>query len=263
MRNICLITGAAGLLGKMHAEAILEMGKNLCITDIDLKKLKVLCTYLKKRFPKKEIIYARLDVTNEKQIKKLYTKLSKNYFVSVLINNAAIDYKIKKGKKSSLKNNFYEFNLKRWNREIQVGLTGYFLMIKIFGKKMVLNRYGRIINVASDLSVIAPDHRIYNNKNLKFFKPITYSVIKHAILGLSKYYSSLEAEKNILCNSVSFGGIKNNQPKEFIKKINKIIPMKRMANINEYKGVIKFLAGDESSYLTGQNIVIDGGRSII
>ena len=84
-------------------------------------------------------------------------------------------------------------------------------MIKIFGKKMVLNKYGRIINVASDLSVIAPDHRIYNNQNLKFFKPITYSVIKHAILGLTKYYSSLEADKNVLCNSVSFGGVKNNQ----------------------------------------------------
>ena len=117
-------------------------------------------------------------------------------------------------------------------------------MIKIFGRKMVLNRYGRIINIASDLSVIAPDHRIYNNKNLKIFKPITYSVIKHAILGLSKYYGSLEAEKNVLCNSVSFGGVKNNQPKEFINKINKVIPMKRMANINEYKGVIKFLAGE-------------------
>ena len=100
MKNICLITGAAGLLGKMHAEAILEMGKDLCITDVNLKKLKGLYSNLKKRYPKKEILYKKLDVTNEKQIKKIYTTLNRRYFVSILINNAAIDFKIKKKTKT-------------------------------------------------------------------------------------------------------------------------------------------------------------------
>ena len=81
--------------------------------------------------------------------------------------------------------------------------------------------------------------------------------------NLRKYFSSLGADKNVLCNCVSFGGVKNNQPKKFLNKINKLIPMKRLANLNEYKGIIKFLSDDESTYLTGQNIIIDGGRTII
>ena len=246
----------------MHSEAILETKKNLCITDKDHKRLIKLYKYLKRKIPKSDILCDRLDVTKENQIKKLQKKLKKKYFVSVLINNAAIDFKIKSSSKS-YSNSFYNFDLKRWNSEINVGLTGYFLMIKIFGSEMVKKKYGRIINIASDLSVIAPDHRIYNSKKIKVFKPITYSVIKHGILGLNKYFSSLVAEKNVLCNSISFGGVKNNQPKKFLNKIKKLIPMNRLANLEEYKGVIKFLSGDDSTYLTGQNIVIDGGRTII
>ena len=263
MKKITLITGAAGLLGKMHAEAVLETKKNLCITDINYKELLKLYKNLKIKYPRSEIIYEKLDVSSENDIKSLYKKLKKKkYFVSVLINNAAIDFKIKPNLKES-NNSFYDFELIRWNREFNVGLTGYFLMIKIFGKEMEQKKYGRIINIASDLSVIAPDHRLYNSKRLRVFKPVTYSVIKHAIIGLSKYYSSLVAKNNVLCNSISFGGVKNNQPSGFVKKINKLIPMNRMASLNEYKGIIKFLSGDESTYLTGQNIIIDGGRTII
>lgn len=262
MKNICLITGAAGLLGKMHAEAILETGKNICITDINLKSLVKLYKLLKKKFPKNEIIYKKLDVTNELQIKKFFNSIKNKYFVNILINNAAIDFKIKKDLKLK-SNSIYDFNLKRWKNEIDVGLTGYLLMIKVFGREMEKRKYGRIINIASDLSVIAPDHRIYNNKKIKIYKPITYSVIKHGVLGLTKYFSTIVADKNVLCNSISFGGVKNNQPKKFLNKIKKLIPMNRLADLHEYKGAIKFLSGDEATYLTGQNIIIDGGRTII
>lgn len=260
--RLSLITGAAGLLGKMHSEAILEMNKVLCITDKDIKSLIKLYNYLKKKFPNNKIIYKKLDVTKENEIIKLYSNLKKKYFVDVLINNAAIDFKIKQ-KNLKIDNSFYNFNLYRWNNEIKVGLTGYFLMIKIFARDMKKYKYGRIINIASDLSVIAPDHRIYYEKGKKNYKPVSYSVIKHGIIGLTKYFGSLEANKNVLCNSVSFGGVKNNQPKKFLNKINKLIPMNRLAELNEYKGIIKFLSGNNSTYLTGQNIIIDGGRSII
>ena len=262
MIKVSLITGAAGLLGKMHCEAILEMKKNLCITDKNSKGLFKLYKYLKKKFPNREIIYRKLDVTKESQILNLHKNLKKKYFVDVLINNAAIDFKVKlKGPK--INNSIYNFDLKKWDEELAVGLTGYFLMIKIFGRDMEKNRYGRIINIASDLSIIAPDHRIYNDKKIKVFKPITYSVIKHGVIGLTKYFSALVAEKNILCNSVSFGGVKNNQPKKFLNKIKKLIPMNRLAELREYKGIIKLLSGDQSTYLTGQNIIVDGGRTII
>ena len=167
MKNICLITGAAGLLGKMHAEAILETGKNICITDINKTNLIKLYKILKKKFPKNEIIYKKLDVTNESQIKNFFKSIRHKYFVSILINNAAIDFKIKKNLK--LKNNLiFDFNLKQWKSEIDVGLTGYLLMIKVFGREMEKKKYGRIINIASDLSVIAPDLGFIIIRKLKF-----------------------------------------------------------------------------------------------
>ena len=118
-----------------------------------------------------------------------------------------------------------------------------------------------ILNISSDLSIIAPDQRIYSH--LKFEKPITYSVIKHGIVGLTKYLAAYWGKNNVRVNCISPGGIENKQNKTFIKKIKKLIPLGRMARSNEYIGVIKFLCSNQSSYMTGQNIIIDGGRSII
>ena len=120
---------------------------------------------------------------------------------------------------------------------------------------------GVILNIASDLSVIAPDQRLYDHMNM--IKPISYSAVKHGIIGLTKYLSSYFANKNIRVNALSPGGILNNQDKNFQKKIKKAIPMGRMAKKGEYIKSIKFLCSEDSSYLTGQNIIIDGGRSII
>ena len=126
---------------------------------------------------------------------------------------------------------------------------------------MVKKRSGIILNISSDLSVIAPDQRLYDHLNTE--KPVSYSVIKHGLIGLTKYLAGYLANKNIRVNALSPGGIKNNQDKIFIKKIKSLIPLNRMAKINEYKEVIKFLCSDSSSYMTGQNIIVDGGRSII
>ena len=179
-----------------------------------------------------------------------------------MINNAAIDSKV--SKKNKKKNNKFEnFDLNIWNKEIKVGLTGAMLCSKIVGSDMVKNKIkGNIVNIASDLSVISPNQNIYKYKNNKFTKPVTYSVIKHGIVGLTKYLSTYWAQSNIKVNSLSPGSVLNNQPKEFQKRIKKLIPMNRLANNNEYIGAIKFLCSDDSSYMTGQNLVIDGGRSV-
>ena len=116
-----------------------------------------------------------------------------------------------------------------------------------------------IINISSDLGIIAPDQRIYNNKN--FVKPVTYSVVKHGIIGLTKYTASYWGKKNIRCNAIAPGGIFNNQDKSFLRKISKLIPMGRMAKKNEYNGLILFLCSDHSSYITGSVMVADGGRT--
>ena len=126
---------------------------------------------------------------------------------------------------------------------------------------MAKNKQGIILNISSDLSVIAPDQRLYSH--LGITKPISYSVIKHSLTGLTKYLASYWAKYNVRVNSFSPGGIYNNQEKIFVRKIKKLIPMGRMAKKEEYKETIKFLCSEASSYITGQNIVSDGGRSII
>ena len=120
---------------------------------------------------------------------------------------------------------------------------------------------GNIINISSDLGIIAPDQRLYNHTT--FRKPVSYSVVKHGIIGLTKYTASYWAKKNIRCNAIAPGGMSNNQNKNFIKKINKIIPIGRMAKKNEFNDLILFLSSDSSSYMTGSIVVADGGRTII
>ena len=128
------------------------------------------------------------------------------------------------------------------------------------------NKKGVILNIASDLSVIAPNQGLYRNLNLPEFeqdvKPITYSVIKTGLIGLTRYLSTYWCKEGIRCNALSPGGVFNNQPEEFVEKISKLIPLGRMAKSDEYRSAIQFLCSDASEYLNGQNIVIDGGRSV-
>ena len=155
-------------------------------------------------------------------------------------------------------NKFEDLSLDRWNKSIQVNLTGAFLCSQIFIKKMLNNNTkGVIINIASDLGVIAPDQRIYEDD----VKPVDYCVAKHGIIGLTKYLATYYADKGIRVNSISPAGVFTNQPKKFVKKLTNLIPMGRMANKNEYKGAIIYCCSDESSYMTGHNLVIDGGRT--
>jgi NAD(P)-dependent dehydrogenase (short-subunit alcohol dehydrogenase family) len=257
-----LITGAAGLLGEQHARAILEVNGRVILVDINLASLKKLRERLLKDFSSDKIIIYKMDVTSEISIKKVIKILQKKKIsVDILINNAALN---PKPNLNSKKNNLENFLKDDWNNEINVGLTGYFLCIKYFGFQMAKQNKGVILNISSDLSVIAPDQRIYKNKNNKnnFIKPVTYSVIKTGITGLTRYVATYWAEKNIRCNTLSPGGVFDNQNKIFLNKLKNLIPLKRLAKKNEYKSTIQFLCSNASSYMTGQNIVIDGGRSI-
>ena len=218
--------------------------------DINKKKGAKLEKKLKKKFNNK-IFYFNCDITKKKEILKLRQKLKKlNINLNVIINNASINPQPKN-----------KTNKNDWSKSIEVGLTGAKNIIETFYREMIKKKSGNIINIGSDLSIIAPDQRIYENE--KFFKPVSYSVVKHGIVGITKYYSSLLAQHNIRCNCLSPGGVFNNQPMKFVNKITKLIPLKRMANKNEYIGAIQFLASDASKYMTGHNLIVDGGRSII
>lgn len=250
--KIIIITGGAGLLGSRLAEIIISNNGTPIILDNDNKKI----IKLKKNVNKKNLIEChKVDITNKKQIKKTIDKIYKKYKkIDCLINNAGYNPKL------GLKNNKFEnLTINQWEKEIKIGLTGSLVVTQETVKKMIKQRNGNIINISSDLGVIAPNQTLYSKNNKK---PISYSVVKHGIIGFSKYLATYLAEYNIRSNSLCPGGISNNQPKEFISKIKKLIPLKRMAKINDYDGIILYLCSDYSSYMTGSTIVCDGGRSV-
>jgi NAD(P)-dependent dehydrogenase (short-subunit alcohol dehydrogenase family) len=246
-KNI-IITGGNGFLGGQIRDALLNEKANVYVIDIKKPKKKTSA----KNFAS--------DITNENELKKIliFFKLKK-IKIDVLINNAAIDYPPLNSKKNNLSLETFPESL--WNKDISVSLTGSYLCTKVFGSYMSKFKKGSIINVSSDLGIIAPDQRIY--KNSGFVKPVTYSVVKHGIIGLTKYTASYWGKKNIRCNAIAPGGIYNNQNSSFVKKINQLIPLGRMAKKNEYNGLILFLCSDLSSYMTGSVVVADGGRTII
>ena len=258
--QFALITGASGLLGYEHAKALLEINANVIITDIKMKTLEKNLKKLKKSYPLKKIIKQRLDVTKESSVLRCKKYLDKKgIFVSILVNNAAFNPSNEKLKSKLFEN----YNLKSWRKEIDVGLTGAFICSKVFGNGMAKKNKGVILNISSDLSVISPDHRLYNKgSKINNAKPVTYSVAKTGLIGLTRYLATYWSNKNIRCNAISPGGVFNDHNKNFVNKIKKLIPMGRMAKKDEYRSAVQFLCSDASSYLTGQNLVIDGGRSI-
>lgn len=253
-KNI-VITGGLGFLGSQFTQAFITNSSNVIVLDIKPKKNIDKNLKLSKFFN-----YYRCDITNEKTIKKVLNQIKKKFKnIDVLINNAFDDYV----PKNSSKNNFSleSFSSQKWDNDLNVGLKGVFLCTKYIGGQMKKNpRGGRIINISSDLGLISPDQRIY--KNLNFFKPVTYSVIKHGVIGFTKYVATYWAKNKITCNAVAPGGMFNNQNKSFLKSIKKLIPLNRLGKKNEYNSVILYLASDQSSYITGSTIVLDGGRTI-
>jgi NAD(P)-dependent dehydrogenase (short-subunit alcohol dehydrogenase family) len=263
-----LITGASGLLGKQHAIALLEMGANVVLTDVNVAGLDKIKADLKSGYPEQKIVALFVDVTSSESIEKAQSSLQTDgIHVSILINNAAIDPKMKQGEvgeSSRLEN----YNIDSWNFELSVGLTGAFLCSKIFGSAMAESQdVGVILNIASDLSVISPDQRLYRNEalpeNLQPVKPVTYSVIKAGLVGLTKYLATYWAANGVRCNALSPGGVENGQGDDFVARLCGLIPMGRMAEVDEYHSAVQFLCSDASSYMNGQNLVVDGGRSVL
>lgn len=263
-----LITGAAGLLGKQHAIALLEMGASVVLTDVNLAGLDKTKAALISGYPEQKIVALVMDVTSSESIKKVQGSLQADgIHISILINNAAIDPKMKQdevGESSRLEN----YDIDSWNFELSVGLTGAFLCAKIFGSAMAESQNkGVILNIASDLSVISPDQRLYQKEGLpkdkQPVKPVTYSVIKSGLVGLTKYLSTYWASDSVRCNALSPGGVENGQGDDFVARLCNLIPLGRMAEIDEYHSAVQFLCSDASSYMNGQNIVMDGGRSTL
>jgi NAD(P)-dependent dehydrogenase (short-subunit alcohol dehydrogenase family) len=262
--RVAIITGGTGLLGQQHAEAIASAGGIPVMVDIHPESIDSQTATFRARFGQRACA-VKTDITNLESIRALLTEVLDRFGrVDILINNAANNPKMEKTAQvefSRLEN----FPLKQWEGDLSVGLTGAFLCSQVIGSEMAKRKRGVIVNVASDLAVIAPDQRLYRQPGLpedqQPVKPVTYSVVKAGLVGLTRYLATYWADEGIRVNAISPGGIYNNQPDEFVQRLSNLIPLGRMAKADEYQAAILFLCSDASSYMTGTNLVIDGGRS--
>ncbi len=248
----------------MHAEAIAEAGGIPVLLDLRSAQATEVAGRLKARY-RLDPLVVEGDVTKRDSLDDACRQiLARHGKIDVLVNNAAIDSKVRaEGTVEGTR--FEQFPLGRWEQEIAVGLTGAVLCAQVFGAEMVRRKSGVVVNISSDLGLIAPDQRIYKKPGLREdaqpVKPVTYSVIKHGLIGLTRYLATYWADKGIRVNALAPGGVQTDQPEEFVKKLSSLIPLGRMARRDEYKGALVFLASDASSYMTGTTLVVDGGRS--
>ncbi len=263
-----LITGAAGLLGREHASALLESGATIVLTDVSISALTEVRDDLSRDANVSRILTLVMDVSRPESIQAATRKLALTCDrIDILVNNAAIDPKVKGDQGIQETSRLENFSIEEWELQIAVGLTGAFLCSKIFGSAMASDgKGGVILNIASDLSVFSPDQRIYRKDgvadHLQPVKPVTYSVIKAGLVGLTRYLSTYWANYGVRCNALSPGGVFNGQGDEFVQRLTSLIPLGRMAHRDEYRAAVQFLCSDASAYMNGQNIIIDGGRSV-
>lgn len=262
--RVAVITGGCGLLGQRHARAIASSGGMAVLADLAVAHPEKVALKLTGETGGKFAGKA-VDITDRAQVQAMLENLLSQYgHVDILINNAANNPK-KEAASSSDFSRFENFPISQLDADLRVGLTGAIVMSQVIGTEMARCKSGVILNIASDLGVIAPDQRLYRQEGLaedqQPVKPVSYSIVKTALIGLTRYLATYWADAGVRVNSISPGGVYNGQPDDFVKKLAHLIPMGRMAKVDEYEGAIVFLCSDASSYMTGTNLIIDGGRS--
>ena len=265
--RVAIVTGGAGLLGYHHGAILAAAGAHVVLLDLAAANPAMRAEQLQLAHGP-ECLGLAVNITSEASIEEARDKIVAQFGrVDILINNAANNPKVEDAKPGEQWSRLENFPVQVWNDDIAVGLTGAFLCSRVFGAEMVKRNAGVILNVASDLGVIAPDQRLYRKGGLpeeqQPVKPVTYSVVKTGLIGLTRYLSTYWTANSIRVNAISPGGVFNGQPTEFTDKLHALIPMARMANKDEYQGAVLFLCSDASSYMTGQNLIVDGGRTVL
>ena len=262
--RVAIITGGAGLLGEQHATAIAAAGGIPVLLDVDGEAAERKARTLADTFGVAASALA-VDITQPSAVRAALNEvLSRYQRVDILLNNAANNPKQENTAETEW-SRLETFPIRQWEADLAVGLTGAFLCSQVFGAEMARRGRGVIVNVASDLAVIAPDQRLYRRDGVpesqQPVKPVTYSVVKTALVGLTRYLATYWADRGVRVNAISPGGVRNAQPDDFVARLSNLVPLRRMAEPNEYQGAIVFLCSDASSYMTGANLVVDGGRS--
>jgi NAD(P)-dependent dehydrogenase (short-subunit alcohol dehydrogenase family) len=254
--KVAVITGAAGLLGQVFVKSLLTAGAEVIAVDIKLDNLKIEGKFLSK------LHLHIVDITDEKLVDRFINDITEKIDkIDILINSAAIDPKFDKESNKDSFTTFSQYPLEQWNQSIDVNLTGTFIITRAVCRVMEKTGKGSIINLGSNYGLVGPDQRIYKKKGeeLQSYKPVIYSVCKAAVDGFTKYLASYYSDTKIRVNTLTPAGIYNNQDDEFVENYANRTILRRMSDRKEYAGAILFLASDASSYMTGANLVIDGG----
>ncbi len=258
--KVVLVTGGAGLLGQVFCQAFADSGADVAVVDIDDQAAKSVATNIATKSGQK-VCGIGCDITSPESVSKMVkTVVSELGRIDVLINNAA-------SKGSSLDEffkPFEDYSLQTWREVMSVNIDGLFLVAQAVGKQMKLQGGGSIIQTSSIYGVVAPDQRIYEGSEYNgrpINTPAVYSASKAAVLGLTSYLSTYWANSGIRVNSLTPGGISTGQNKTFDEKYSNRVPLRRMGQASELVGALIYLASDASSYVTGQNIIVDGGLS--
>ena len=263
--KIVVITGAAGLLGRRHAEAVACYGGTPILLDLSQQIVDSFANELNEIYKVNAVGFS-IDITNEKAIKNNVKQVIEKFGkIDGLVNNAANNPKVEDDKGVNF-SRLENFSLSVWNDDIAVGLTGSFLCAKHYGFEISKNpNGGSIVNISSDLGLMAPDQRLYVQPGLpeaqQPVKPVSYSVVKSGLIGLTRYLATYWSDKNVRCNAMCPGGVENGQPVGFLDDVSSRIPMNRLAHVDEYQGTLIWMLSEASSYLNGAIVPVDGGRT--
>jgi NAD(P)-dependent dehydrogenase (short-subunit alcohol dehydrogenase family) len=255
-----IVTGAAGLLGRQHCRALAEAGARVVATDIDHSA----CVLIAEELGDSALGIAA-DVTDPRSVRELIEKVMDHTGrVDVLVNNAAVNDMFENPATALDLSRFENYPLKIWQRSLEVNVTGVFLCSQIIGTEMARAGRGSIINIGSTYGVVAPDQSLYRDPEgqQRFYKSPVYPTTKGAVLAFTRFLAAYWGEAGVRVNALSPGGVENRQDDFFIRKYANRTPLNRMASPTDFMGALVFLASDASAYVTGANLLVDGGFTL-
>jgi NAD(P)-dependent dehydrogenase (short-subunit alcohol dehydrogenase family) len=259
--RVAIVTGALGLIGRNHCQALAEAGANVVVADLNEAAAQSFASELGDSH-----FGIGLDVTDEATVKQVRDRILERYDrIDVLVNNAALNEAVENPAMALELTAFENFPVAQFRASLDVNVTGVFLCSQVFGSVMAQQGKGSIINVASTYGLVGPDQSIYRNEagEQTFYKTAAYPATKGAVVNFTRFLAAYWGQKGVRVNTLSPGGVENGQNEFFISNYSAKTVLGRMAQPDEYQGAVVFLASDASAYMSGANLVVDGGWTAI
>jgi NAD(P)-dependent dehydrogenase (short-subunit alcohol dehydrogenase family) len=259
--KVAVVTGSLGLMGKNHCRALAEAGANVVVTDLDQQACDVFASELSIEYSIKSLGLS-CDITHKESVVELKDRILERFLkIDALVNNAAINDMFENPAAAAEQSKFENYPLELFQRSLDVNITGLFLCAQVLGNEMAKQGAGSIINIASTYGLVAPDQSLYARADgsQSFYKSAAYPVTKGAVISFTRFLAAYWGHRGVRVNTLSPGGVENHQDPFFVANYAKRTPLGRMAEATDYQGAVIFLASDASSYMTGANLVVDGG----